>query len=319
MKVQIPYNTPVLLIAFNRPQYMREVIEAIRKVQPKSFYIAVDGPRQGVEADVVAQNEIREIIKLIDWDCNLHTLFRDENLGCGWGPAQAITWALTNEDRIIVLEDDCVPNQSFFAFCDAMLEKYKDDERIGIISGRSYQHGSKYFNNQDYIFTNYAHTLGWATWKRCWDRFDIWMKDFPEFLENGGAYNVMPVKEAAKHANKHLAKIYGRIQQEVTHSWDSQCQYMFWKNSQLGIVPSKNLIKYIGWWGTHDFGIESEHENIQTEEMPDNLKHPELIMLNAGYERLHYRTHIKIGNPSIIVRAFRKLIREIKAIWKRLR
>lgn len=316
MKVPCPFKTPVLLIAFNRPQYTEQVIMAIRQAKPTSFYVAVDGPRVGVDEDAQAQEQIKKLLELVDWECDLHTLFRENNLGCGLGPSEAISWALANEDRIIVLEDDCVPNLSFFAFCDAMLERYRDDNRIGIISGRSYQHGSSFFDNQDYIFTHYAHTLGWATWKRCWDEFDIRMKDFPRYYEMGGALNVIPIKEAAKQSNKMLARIYNNIEREVTHSWDSQCVYMFLKNSQLGIVPCENLIEYIGWWGTHDKGVVSKEESMSTTELPDVLRHPKCIMTDVGYEKLHYKTHIKNINPSLLSRAIHKLLREGGKLFK---
>lgn len=317
MKVPQPFNTPVLLITFNRPQYTKEVFDAIRQAKPTSFYVAMDGPRDGNPEDLIAQKEIRDIIAQVDWDCNLHTLYREKNLGCGYGPSQAISWALENEDRLIILEDDCVPNQSFFAFCDEMLERYKNDTRIGRISGRSHQHGSKYFDNQDYIFSHWAHTWGWATWKRCWDNFDIWMKDFPEYLEKGGAYNILPIKEAAKQSNKRFLRIYNQIDKEVLHSWDSQSGYMFLKNNQLGIVPSKNLIQYIGFWGTHDFGVQTKAATMPTEELPDVLRHPQLVMTDIGYEKLHYKTHVKKIHTSVIKRGSQKIIREIIKLFKR--
>lgn len=316
MKVVHPYKTPVLLITFNRPDYTQEVFNVIRKIKPISFYVAMDGPREGKPEDITAQSKIRDIISSVDWDCDVHTLYQKNNLGCGFGPATAISWALKDEDRVIVLEDDCVPNESFFAFCDEMLERYKNDTRVGMISGRSHQHGCVYFEKQDYIFSHYAHTLGWATWKRCWDDFDIWMKDYPQFLETGGALNVLPIKESAKKTNKRLLKMYKHIDKEVTHSWDSQGGYVFLKNNQLGIVPSRNLIQYIGFYGTHDHGTQTSSATMKAEELPDILRHPQFVLANIGYEKLHYRTYIKSIHPSIIKRGLLKIVRETKNLFR---
>lgn len=178
-------KAPVLLIGFNRADTMQQVFDAVKKAQPEKLYYAVDGPRKYKnETDDV--QAVRDITKQVDWPCELHTLFREDNVGCGRGPAEAITWAFNDEDRMIVLEDDCLPSESFFTFCDEMLERYKDDERVNIISGRSHWHGSHFFDKSDYIFTHYAHTWGWATWKRVWNEYDIRMRDFPDWLSVGG-------------------------------------------------------------------------------------------------------------------------------------
>ena len=155
-----------MIIGFNRPDTTRQVFDAVRVAQPSTLYFAVDGSRPSKEGEKEKVQQVRDIIKRVDWPCEVHTLFREENVGCGFGPAGAITWAFENEDRMIVLEDDCVPSQSFFRFCNEMLERYKDDTRINIVSGRSHWHGSKFFDKYDYLFTRYAHTWGWATWKR---------------------------------------------------------------------------------------------------------------------------------------------------------
>ena len=104
--IEIP-EAPVLLITFNRPDYTLQVVEKIRQAKIKKLYIANDGPREGNMDDQKAREEIKNIIDSIDWDCEVHTLFQEKNLGCGWGPANAITWAFENEDRLIILEDDC--------------------------------------------------------------------------------------------------------------------------------------------------------------------------------------------------------------------
>lgn len=293
-------NTPVLLIGFNRPDTMQRVFSVVRQVKPCNLYFAVDGPRDCKKEEILVQ-QVRDIIKQVDWDCCVHTLFSELNLGCGYGPANAITWAFENEDRLIILEDDCLPSLSFFSFCDEMLERYKDDERINIVSGRSHHHGSIFFKKYDYIFTHYAHTWGWATWKRVWNEFDMLMSDFPEWIECGGSRNVLHGK-AGKYSDNKLLSIFSKINLEVTHSWDSQWWYTRLKTGGLGIVPCKNLIHNIGNNGTHT----KTSDDMIAEEMPKIIRHPKFIIENFEYENFHYK-HFICRRDSIIFRTINKL------------
>ena len=280
----------------------------MRTAQPEKLYFAVDGPRPSKKGEKEKVQQVRDIIKQVDWPCEVHTLFREENVGCGYGPAGAITWAFENEDRMIVLEDDCVPSQSFFRFCNEMLERYKGDTRINIISGRSHWHGSHFFDKYDYLFTHYAHTWGWATGTRAWDEYASRMSDVPEFVAEGGAMNIEQDLALGRRKNKSLLKKYEKIDEEVTHSWDSQWSYTRLKTG-LGIVPSHNLIHNIGDVGTHSDAV--VNTDMAAEEMPEVLRHPRFMMVNREYENYHYKNHIH-KKPSVIKRAWNKLNREIR-------
>lgn len=300
-------SAPVLLIGFNRPDTMQQVFDAVRIAKPEKLYYAVDGARPDKgEEDRVQQ--VRDIVKQVDWPCEVHTLFREKNVGCGFGPAGAITWAFENEDRLIVLEDDCVPSQSFFRFCNEMLELYKDDERVNIVSGRSHHAGTIFFEKQDYIFTHYAHTWGWATWKRSWNEFDIYMKDVPEWLSIGGYINTTASKKIGKRNNQDLLKKYIHIDSEVSHSWDTQWSYTRHKTGGLGIVPCRNLIHNIGEMGTHSFGHTATND-LLAEELPLELRHPKFIVINAEYELFHYKYHVS-KKSSLVKRIIGKIRRE---------
>lgn len=291
-------KSPVLLIAFNRPDTTQRVFEQIRKAQPLKFYFAVDAarPAKGEEEKKINE-QVKEIARLVDWPCELHTNFRTENRGCGYGPVEAISWAFENEDRLIVLEDDCVPNQSFFRFCDEMLERYEDDTRVNIISGRSHHQGSKFFYNQDYIFTHYAHTWGWATWKRAWKHFDMRMSDYPAFIKNGGVYNVFFDKKEADFWERQFEHVYKNIEQEVSHSWDMQWVYARLKEGGLGIVPAYNLISNIGAGnGTH---TSRTYSDISTGDLIRPLRHPKYVVLRKEYEDLHFSSRICSKNSLI--------------------
>ena len=299
-------QTPILLIAFNRPDTTKKVFEQIRNAQPRKFYFAVDAARIAKgDAEIKLNEQVKEIAKLVDWSCELHTLFRTENRGCGYGPAEAITWAFENEDRLIVLEDDCVPSLSFFSFCDEMLERYKDDYRVNIISGRSHHQGTKFFVDQDYIFTHYAHTWGWATWKRAWLQFDMRMSDYPAFVKNGGTDNVFFDKKEAEFWEKQFENVYKNIEKEVSHSWDMQWVYARLKEGGLGIVPAHNLISNIGAGnGTH---TSTAFIDIPTSEMPGEIRHPNYVIINRDYEQFHFKSLYK--SKGLLLRIYNRIKR----------
>lgn len=284
-------KAPVLLIGFNRPDNMSQVFASIKQAQPSILYIAVDGPRPDKEGETEKCQQCKELAKQVDWPCELHTLFREKNAGCALGVSGAISWAFENEDRLIILEDDCVPVQSFFTFCDEMLERYKDDTRVWQVCGRSYHANSEFFKDSDYIFSQYAHIWGWATWKRCWNQFDLMMSDFPNFILTGGAYNVFHSPKLAKRANNGNIGRYKNIEELSSHTWDYQWGYTKLKNGGLGIVPSVNLIKNIGTAsGTHSSGVYID--TLPTGELPTPLRHPSFIIANAKHDEYHFKHHI---------------------------
>ena len=301
-------RTPVLLIGFNRPDNMGEVFAQIKKAQPQKLYIAVDGARDGRVGEAEKAKECQEYAKQVDWPCELHTLFREKNMGCALGVSGAISWAFETEDRLIILEDDCVPVQSFFTFCDEILERYKDDTRVWQVSGRSYHANSKFFKDSDYIFSHYAHIWGWATWKRCWQHFDLMMSDFPEFIATGGALNVYQDPYLGKKANKGYSNTYAKIDHVSSHTWDIQWSYIKLKNGALGIVPVENLIHNIGSAsGAHSKGLYVE--DIPSADMPKNIRHPKFVIDNSAFDLYHYKYHIS-KKPSLVKRIITKIKRE---------
>lgn len=281
-------ESPVLLVGFNRPDNLQKVFDQIRKNRPQRLYVAIDGPRQDNEHDRIKCEECRQIIKQVDWDCDLHTLFRDNNLGCGHGMYNAISWAFENENKLIILEDDCVPTDSFFSYCDLMLEKYKDDTRVWQVAGRSYHPNSIFFNHSDYIFSHFPHVWGWATWKRCWSKYDFYISDYPQFFALGGAINSSVNKRIGEKENCYFRRIFDEIQSTGTfHAWGPQWSYLMSKNDAYSIVPHKNLIHNIGAVGTHT--PKKSKPDIPSEEMSMDLKHPLFVIPNREYDLFHAR------------------------------
>ncbi|MDD3083391.1 MAG: nucleotide-diphospho-sugar transferase, partial [Candidatus ainarchaeum sp.] len=172
-------NIPILFLIFNRLDTTKQVFEEIRKAKPKKVYVAADGPRN-IEEKKKTDAVRKYVLDNIDWKCNVKTLFRKNNLGCGKAVSQAITWFFKNEEMGIILEDDCLPSQSFFPFCEELLKKYKDNEKIMHISGFNPVSKNKY-SEADYFFSYTASIWGWATWRRAWKKYDFNMIDYKKF------------------------------------------------------------------------------------------------------------------------------------------
>lgn len=307
-------KTPILLIAFNRPDYLEQTFAKVRMVQPAHLYIAVDGPRPDHDGEYEKVRECQSFAKKVDWPCKVHTLFREKNVGCGHGPAEAISWAFETTDRLVILEDDCVAEDSFFRFCDEMLELYANDERVWLISGRGHHPEYPFFKDYDYIFSHYGHTWGWATWKRCWKQYDIMMSDFPKWLSMGGAYNVEGSKMQGKYYNDWFSDIYSRIEEEVTHSWDAQWLYTFWKHGGLAIVPALNQIHNVGAMGTHTTSSNS-FLDLPSAFLDFPLRHPDFVLPIRDYEDYHFNKHILpmkpnggVGLKGVVKRIIKKVL-----------
>ncbi|EKE21540.1 MAG: Protein containing nucleotide-diphospho-sugar transferase protein, partial [uncultured bacterium] len=160
---------PILFIIFNRPDTTLSVFEAIRQIKPARLYVAADGPRSERSGEDVVCAETRRIAMGVDWPCELKTRFLDKNVGCHTAVPAAVSWFFENEEEGIILEDDCSPDLSFFTFCETLLERYRDDEEVMMISGDNFQPSEfKTRNDSSYYFSGIANIWGWATWRRAW-------------------------------------------------------------------------------------------------------------------------------------------------------
>lgn len=278
---------PVLLITFNRPQYTQIVLNALKQAGIESLYIFKDGPRPYNETDSKASKEIEKIVNNIDWVKNLHTNFMNNNLGCGWGPYSAISWAFQYEEELIILEDDCVPTIAFIDYCTILLDKYRDNEKVRHISGRSIYMEHPIFKKYDYIFTQYAPTLGWATWKRVWNNFSLnEVYNIIPFFKKGGFSKQFSSTQEAKYFNNFYYNRKAPLK-EMLHSWDYQFSVFSRTNGALAICPSKNLIQYIGEEGTHY--SDQYHFNLQTDESYKIKNEPQSVCFNHKYEQDYFK------------------------------
>ncbi|WP_282050994.1 nucleotide-diphospho-sugar transferase [Maribacter aquivivus] len=278
-------ETPILFIIFNRKDVALKSLAAIRKSKPKRMYISGDGPRNTVVQDIDKVKNTRDaIINAIDWDCEVKTLFQEDNLGCGPGVYTAINWFFKHEEQGIILEDDCVASESFFPFCETLLEQYKEDERIGLISG--YNQVGSIPVDDSYCFSNYSVCWGWASWRRAWNNMDY------DIAWKNGKYEKSILSNCG-----YLGKDYTywkrrikALETGLVSAWDFQWCYSLAAQNQLGIFPGVNLISNIGYGEDATHSSKSPFMNYdKREELAFPLKHPTYILPQIEFDKAFYK------------------------------
>jgi hypothetical protein len=275
------FKTPILFLIFNRPEITQRVFEEIKKQKPNYLFVAADGPRSHIQEDIEKCKATRDLVlKGIDWDCEVKTLFRDENLGCGLAVSEAITWFFDNVEQGIILEDDCLPHHSFFGYCEILLERYKNDDEVMTISGNNFQEGIKR-GDGSYYFSSHPHIWGWATWKRAWSHYDYAMKNWPEFKENKLLFKY----NANQDQYNYWLKVFQKTYDGEINTWDYQLTFASWFEAKLNILPNVNLVKNIGFGkdATHTNG-ESSFANMKTQDI-GRITHPQIIQVNKKADR----------------------------------
>jgi hypothetical protein len=293
-------KTPVLFLVFNRPDTTKKVFESIRMVKPVKLYIAADGARVTKDGETDKVNAVRSLIlNNIDWPCDVFTFFRDENLGCKIAVSEAIDWFFKNEEMGIILEDDILPDLSFFRYCEELLIKYRFNQEIKMISGNSFTTGEINGSNS-YYFSHYSNIWGWASWRRAWSKYSPELRNWPnrrktDFLLEIGDFN----KDFVRYWRKMLDKTHsGRI-----NTWDYQWQYTIWESKGLCITPSLNLITNLGFGmeGTHTTSPKIAFYKLHAQTLNFPLSHPDGFERNKIADRWH-DLHVLDTNPSLLRR-----------------
>jgi hypothetical protein len=265
-------------LAFNRPDTTRRVLDALRIARPAEVYFAVDGPRAGKVQDTTGVSAVRDLVSSLDWGCKVRTLFRESNLGCKLAVSQAISWFFSHVEAGIVLEDDCIAHPSFFPFAAALLERYRDDERVMMVSGDNFQEGRKRAD-YSYYFSRYTHIWGWATWRRAWQMYDHSMAAWPELRDGGWLMDVLGDREAAEY----WGRIFEDTWSERNTSWAYRWMFAAWAQSGLTVLPNVNLVTNIGFGedATHTQRHDASMSELGAWEMAFPLRHPPYVVRDA--------------------------------------
>lgn len=279
-------STPVVLIIFNRPETTSRVFEEIRKARPEKLYIVADGPRPARPDDVERCAEARSTVESIDWECDVVRLYAETNMGCGRRIASGLDLVFSEVDEAIILEDDCVPAPSLFNFCSVLLDRYRADERIMMISGNNFQGGIPR-GSASYYFSKYTQTCGWATWSRSWRLYDYRMARWPEFRKSAEFAELCN----GRGEKRYWTGIFDRVYGGTDDIWDYQFLFASWVHGRLAIAPQHNLVTNIGFGGsgTH---VMLEDELLSNQPVTDiwEIIHPDAVEANIEADLHTFRT-----------------------------
>jgi hypothetical protein len=296
-------KVPILFLIFNRPGPTKRVLDKIREVRPHQLFIAADGPRNGNEYESEQCSVVRKISTDIDWDCDVQTLFRENNLGCKYAVSSAINWFFSHVDRGIILEDDCLPENDFFIFCDNLLEKYDKVDQVMHISGTNLN-WKNYTDKSSYYFSYHSPAWGWATWKRAWDKYDLHMSNFM----NGGN-KILKKRFADIRERIYLHCLFRLCYKNQIDTWDYQWLYALSNNNGLAIIPKVNMVTNIGVGSeaTHTTDISNSLDVTAGGKLDFPLIDPKTITRNINADKSYFH-HIIQKQTSLLSLIVRNII-----------
>ncbi len=310
-----PYKVdlPVLLVFFVRDEPLKRVFDRIREARPSKLYLCQDGPRKNRPDDIIQIQKCRDIVSHIDWTCQVFTNFAQENQGCDPNIYRGLKWIFSHEDRMLMLEDDAIPDLTFFRFCAEMLERYQFDTRIHTISSLNL---TERWDPCPYdYFFSYTHTLsgGWASWKRCWEE----RSETLELIDNSYATHLFRQHYHPRYSANYELILYRKRQQQILKtgrimSFEAMLTYGMAFQHQLSIVPTRNMLNNIGLTAEATHGtINPRHLPkpirkiffMSCYAMPEKIKHPQFVLPDKDY-------YIQVG----------KILgwHPIKSLWRKL-
>jgi len=286
------------------------VFAEIAKARPSKLLVIADGPRADHPDDAEKCAAVRAIIDGINWDCEVLKNYSDVNLGCKRRVSSGLDWVFDTVEEAIILEDDCLPHPTFFRFCEEMLEKYRDDERIAMISGNNFQFGRKR-TEYSYYFSRYTHIWGWASWRRAWGNYDVDMKIWPEIRDGGWLEDLLGNRRSVWY----WKYVFGNVYQGKVDTWDYQWTFACWIQNALTIIPDVNLISNIG------FDSEAVHTQdkdkfaeMDTEAISFPILHPDYIIRDSKAD-FFVENKMFFGTSSmlrVIKRVIKRVITKLK-------
>lgn len=274
------FNTPIAIFTFNRPQLTERLLGILAQVKPRRILVVSDGPRPHVPGDVVKCAAVRRLFDNLDWECRVERNFAETNMGSFPRNSSGLNWVFEQVEEAIILEDDCLPDLSFFPYCEELLVKYRDDSRVGLISGNNFLKMREGQQTPSYFFSRYAMTWGWASWRRIWQQVDFNMPYWPEFRDSGKLRKAVFTSSEAKY----WQSIYDAIlERRMNNAWDYQLILACLRFNLLTIVPSVNLVSNVGFGpdATNCTDIGNLISNVPVHGLKFPLAHPKKIRASA--------------------------------------
>ena len=293
-------RTPVAFIIFNRPDTTEKVFAEIARARPPKLLVIADGPRATRAGEAERCAATRAIIGRVDWPCKVVTNYSDVNLGCKNRVASGIDWVFEQVPEAIILEDDCLPHPTFFRFCEELLDRYRDDERISQIGGTNFQFGRN-SAQASYYFSRYNHIWGWASWRRAWRNYDRNAAIWPKMRDERRLRTVVPKAGEQRFWSGVFEAVYrGRID-----TWDFQWVLASWAQGMVSVIPEVNLVSNIGFGNnaTHTHGA-SIYAAMAVSPVAFPLRHPQIVLPDFEADA---RTAKGMFSDSLIARVMRKV------------
>lgn len=274
-------RTAVALIIYNRPKITARVFDAIASVQPERLFVIADGPRADRPQDAERCAETRKVVERVDWPCDVLTNFAPGNLGCRVRVSSGIDWVFSTVEEAIFLEDDCLPDPTFFLFCEDMLARYRDDTRVMHIGGSNFQ-GRPIGASSGYYFSRHVHVWGWASWRRAWRHYDVRMAEWPGVR----AHHLKDVFDSPAD-QKLFTRLFDRVADGTLDTWDAQWTLACRLQSGLAVIPHTNLVSNIGFGtaATHTRDEEHPVANLATSPIAFPLRHPTLVLADRAADQ----------------------------------
>ncbi|MGA7750965.1 MAG: glycosyltransferase family 2 protein [Gallionella sp.] len=285
-------NTPVAIFTFNRPQLTERLLGILAQVKPRRILVVSDGPRSHVASDAEKCMVVRRLFDNLDWECRVERNFAESNMGSFPRNSSGLNWVFDQVEEAIILEDDCMPDLSFFPYCEELLERYRDDSRVGLISGNNFLRQSADQKKPSYFFSSYPMTWGWASWRRTWHQVDLNMPYWPQFRDSGKLRQAVFSSSEARY----WQSIYDAIlERRMNNAWDYQLILACLKFNLLTIVPSVNLVSNVGFGldSTHSQGANNLVDNVPAHGLKFPLVHPDKVQASKrlGYRIFRRRFH----------------------------
>ncbi|MGV0999619.1 MAG: hypothetical protein ACOYBQ_09855 [Fluviibacter sp.] len=300
------FSTPILLLTFNRPELVRAQITRLRKIQPSKLFVSSDGPRVFKPGEVALVESCREeIANGVDWPCEVFTKYESENLGCGLGVSSAISWFFDQVEEGIIMEDDCQLSNSFFPYCQKLLEIYRnDDEVAGISADFRMLRCERPFN--EYGFIRFAQIWGWASWRRVWQHYDFTMSDW-----DGDISKVSGLAGLGENSARYWQKNFDKMKQGEIDTWDFQLAYLVLNRGWKFIHPMCNLVTNIG------YGAAATHTRSKNDVSANLPAYDVAFPLKENRQYTDYDEYLR--ESSFVDRSIaEKVFRRCKAFFNRL-
>jgi hypothetical protein len=282
------FQTPVAVFTFNRPELTERLLRIVAQVQPRRILAVADGPRPHVASDAERCAAVRRLFENLDWECQVECNFAERNMGSFLRNSSGLNWVFDQVEEAIIVEDDCMPDPSFFQFCEELLKRYRDDQRVGLISGNNFLKSGRRRHAASYLFSGYATTWGWASWRRMWRQVDLDMPYWIEFRDSGRLRQSL----FSDGEDLYWRSIYDSIRdRRMKNAWDYQLMLTCRRFSLLTVVPTVNLVSHVGYGSdaTHcndDRGLEA---NLATYPILFPLVHPEKVEMSPRVDYQIYR------------------------------